>query len=267
MLNETQIDVYLHRLAYQGPRHADLATLTALHQAHLQHIAFENLDISLGKKLDLSTDALLSKLLLQGRGGFCYELNQAFALLLEALGFTVSRLSARVHNGKDYGPDFDHMLLLVHVDGQDYLADVGFGDCFRTPLQLGGEGAHELGLHYYLLADGEHHYVLIQTKDGGVGHAQYRFSLQAHAISDFFEMCEYQQTSPLSHFTQKSICSIATLVGRVSISNNKCIITDAAGRHVHSIHGEGEYRAVLLEYFGMKLAGDVDVGKLLARHV
>lgn len=267
MLNETQVDAYLHRLTYQGSHNTDLVTLTALHQAHLQQIAFENLDISLGKKLDLSTNALLDKLLRQGRGGFCYELNQAFALLLETLGFTVSRLSAQVHNGKDYGPDFDHMLLLVHANGQDYLADVGFGDCFRSPLQLGSEGVHELGLHYYLLADGEHHYVLMQAKDGGTGHVQYRFSLQAHAIEDFFEMCEYQQTSPLSHFTQKSICSIATVAGRISISNNKCIITDDTGRHVHTIHGEDEYRAMLLEYFGVRLAGDVDVGKLLARHV
>jgi N-hydroxyarylamine O-acetyltransferase len=265
MLNEAQLEAYLHRLAYRGPRNADLATLTALHQAHLQKIAFENLDISLGNKLDLSTDALLDKLLRQGRGGFCYELNQAFALLLETLGFGVSRLSARVHNGKDYGPDFDHMLLLVHVNGQDYLADVGFGECFRTPLQLGGEGVHELGLQYYLLADGDAHYVLMQAKDASVGHAQYRFSLQEHAISDFFAMCEYQQTSPLSHFTQKSICSIATLAGRVSMSNNKCIITDGDGRHVHTIHDEDEYRALLLKYFGMKLAGDVDVGRLLVR--
>ncbi|MFZ6741850.1 arylamine N-acetyltransferase family protein [Undibacterium sp. JH2W] len=267
MLNETQTSAYLHRLAYQGPRTANLATLTALHHAHLQKIAFENLDISLGKKLDLSTAALLDKLQQQGRGGFCYELNQAFALLLESLGFSVSRLSARVHNGKDYGPDFDHMLLLVHAGGQDYLADVGFGDCFRTPLQLGGEGSHELGLHYYLAADDEQHHVLMQARDGGAGHAQYRFSLQAYAISDFFEMCEYQQTSPLSHFTQKSICSIATLAGRVSMSNNKCIVTDSLGRHVHTIHGEDEYRALLQEYFGMRLAGDVDVGKLLVRQV
>ncbi len=265
MLNEAQLDAYLHRLAYQGSRNADLATLTALHQAHLQKIAFENLDISLGNKLDLSTDALLDKLLRQGRGGFCYELNQAFALLLETLGFGVSRLSARVHNGKDYGPDFDHMLLLVRVDGQDYLADVGFGDCFRTPLQLGGEGVHELGLHYYLAADGQQHYVLMHARDGGAGHAQYRFSLQAHAISDFFAMCEYQQTSPLSHFTQKSICSIATAKGRISISNNKCIITDEHGRHVNSIRDEDEYRTLLLVYFGMKLAGDVNVRKLLVR--
>jgi len=265
MLNETQIDAYLHRLEYSGPRAVDLATLTALHQAHLQQIAFENLDISLGTKLDLSTDALLDKLLRQGRGGFCYELNQAFALLLEALGFTVSRLSARVHNGKDFGLDFDHMLLLVDADGKDYLADVGFGDCFRTPLQLGGEGVHELGLHYYLLADGQHHYVLMQARDAGAGHAQYRFSLQAHAISDFFAMCEYQQTSPLSHFTQKSICSIAIAKGRISISNNKYIITDEHGRHVHSIRDEDEYRTLLLEHFGMKLAGNVNVRKLLVR--
>jgi hypothetical protein len=73
MLNQMQLDAYLHRLAYQGDRNADLAALTTLHQSHLQKIAFENLDIRLGKKLDLSTEALLNKLLHQvaTESGFC----------------------------------------------------------------------------------------------------------------------------------------------------------------------------------------------------
>ncbi|MFZ6654963.1 arylamine N-acetyltransferase family protein [Undibacterium sp. TJN19] len=265
MLNEQDTQAYLDRIHYQGPRTASLATLTALHLAHLQHIPFENLDISLGKKLDLSAHALMDKILVQRRGGFCYELNHAFALLLATLGFDVSRIAARVFNGKDYGPDFDHMLLQVRLENQTWIADVGFGDCFRAPLLLDGEGVHELGMHYQVQPDDGGLFVLMQGKDDGSTHPQYRFSLQAYAIDDFEAMCIYQQTSPDSHFTQKSICSIATPHGRVSISNSKCIITDAGKRSVRSIHGEEEYRSLLLKHFGVNLAADTPVVKLMAR--
>ena len=265
MLNDKDIQAYLDRIHYQGPRTADLSVLTALHLAHLHHIPFENLDISLGKKLDLSADALMDKILLQRRGGFCYELNHAFALLLATLGFDVSRVSARVFNGKDYGPDFDHMLLQVRLENQTWIADVGFGDSFRAPLSLGGEGVRELGMHYHLQPENDGLFVLMQGKDDGSTHPQYRFSLRAYDIADFEAMCVYQQTSPDSHFTQKSICSIATPHGRVSISNSKCITTDAGKRSVHSIHGEDEYRSLLLKHFGVNLPADAHIARLMAR--
>lgn len=265
MLNDKDQNAYFDRLAYTGPRTASLPVLTALHQAHLQHIPFENLDISLGRKLNLSPSALLDKVLHKKRGGFCYELNHLFGLLLESLGFEVSRLSARVFNGQQYGPDFDHMLLLVKAEGQSWLADVGFGDCFRTPLSLDGGGVHELGMHYSLQAGEGGQLVLMQARDGAAAHPEYCFSLRDHAIEDFYDMCLYQQTSPASHFTQKSICSIATPDGRVSVSNNKCIMTRIADRHVHSIADEAEYRQILREHFGVNLDAGADIKRLMAR--
>jgi len=271
MLNELQIQAYLDRITYTGPRVATLEVLTALHVAHLQHIPFENLDISLGRKLDLSTPALLDKLLQQQRGGFCYELNQAFSLLLQVFGFQTSLISARVFNGKDYGPDFDHMLIQVHVDGQSWIADVGFGDSFRTPLAIHGQPISELGMQYQVQTEPGSQpdaacFRLMQGKDDKDMRPQFRFSLQAFEIADFEAMCLYQQTSSLSHFTQKTICSIATPEGRISISNNKCISTERGIRHVHSIQTENEYRALLLQHFGIRLAANADVKKLMARH-
>lgn len=267
MLSEAQIQAYLARIAYTGPRAATLDVLTALHATHLQHIPFENLDISLGRKLDLSTAALLDKLLQQQRGGFCYELNQAFSLLLQSFGFQTSLISARVFNGKDYGPDFDHMLIQVLLDGQGWIADVGFGDSFRTPLSMNGQAIIELGMHYQVQPEpGPACFRLMQGKDGKHMQPQFRFSLQAFGIGDFEAMCLYQQTSPLSHFTQKTICSIATPEGRISISNNKCITTERGERHVRTIHDADEYRRLLQEHFGIHLAVDANIQKLMARH-
>ncbi|MFZ6770643.1 arylamine N-acetyltransferase family protein [Undibacterium sp. Di26W] len=271
MLDEAQIQTYLDRIAYTGPRVATLDVLTALHVAHLQHIPFENLDISLGHKLDLSTPALLDKLLQQRRGGFCYELNQAFRLLLQSFGFQTSLIAARVFNGKDYGPDFDHMLIQVQLDGQGWIADVGFGDSFRTPLTMNGQPITELGMQYQVqpepgLEPTTACFKLMQGRDNKSMQPQFHFSLQAFEIDDFAAMCLYQQTSPLSHFTQKTICSIATPQGRISISNNKCISTERGVRQVHSMRDENEYRALLQQHFGIHLTADADIQKLMARH-
>jgi arylamine N-acetyltransferase len=99
-------------------------------------VPFENLDISLGRKIICDESRFLHKIVNERRGGFCYEMNGAFAELLRALGFKVTLLSARVSGGDgSEGPEFDHLALRVDLD-QPWLADVGFGDSFVEPLLL-----------------------------------------------------------------------------------------------------------------------------------
>src|SRR5690606_31142265 len=111
-------------------------TLRALHRAHMLAVPFENLDIYGGRrKLHLDEAAFLHKVVYERRGGYCYELNGAFGSLLRSLGFEVDYLSGHVVSNGEEGPEFDHMLLLVHL-GEPYVADVGFGESSRTPLRL-----------------------------------------------------------------------------------------------------------------------------------
>src|SRR5581483_1774514 len=127
---------YLKRINYHGSLEPTLQTLQALHEAHLLAVPFENLDIHLGRKILLDEASLWTKIVEQRRGGFCYELNGMFAWLLRALGFRVSMLSADVaRDTGEFGPEFDHLTLLVHLE-EDWLADVGFGNSFRQPLQM-----------------------------------------------------------------------------------------------------------------------------------
>jgi len=96
----------------------------------MRTVPFENLDIHLKRPIVLEDNALFDKIVTRKRGGFCYELNGLFAALLRALGFDVVMLSAGVANPeREFGPDFDHMALLVTLE-QSWLADVGFGDSF-----------------------------------------------------------------------------------------------------------------------------------------
>src|SRR5262245_11108413 len=128
------IRTYLARVEYFKPVKPDVQTLQELHLAHMQNIAFENLDIRLGRPILLNEEALWNKLIVQKRGGFCYELNGLFAWLLKQIGFEVTYLDARVYNREgELGIHFDHLALLVSVPNESgrWLADVGFGDSFN----------------------------------------------------------------------------------------------------------------------------------------
>ena len=122
------VAAYLDRIGYRGATDPTAENLRALQSAHLFSVPFENLDISLGRKITVQQESILNKVVGLRRGGFCYELNGAFAALLREFGFDVTLLSARVAraNGGE-GPEFDHLTLLVDV-AEPWLADVGFED-------------------------------------------------------------------------------------------------------------------------------------------
>ena len=253
----------LERIHYSSGAPLDppsLALLRALHRAHLLAVPFENLSIHYGQPIHLEDAALYDKIVLRRRGGFCYELNGMFAWLLRRLDYRVTLLSARVaqHDG-EFSPEFDHLTLLVsQVEGDDWLADVGFGDCFMRPLRFVAGLAQDGGDGYRYrvqpdAADGD----WLLERDGGSEaggwEPQYRFSLRPHVMSDFAERCIYQQTSPDSHFTQKRLCTLALPNGRVTLSDLRLITTRDGARDERMLASEDDYRAVLAERFGVTI--------------
>jgi N-hydroxyarylamine O-acetyltransferase len=246
------IKAYLERINYQGPLAPTAETLRQLQLAHLLTVPFENLSIHAGQPIVLEDEALFTKIVEQRRGGFCYEANGLFAALLCALGFDVTMLSAAVaHGGGGFGPDFDHMALMITLERR-WLVDVGFGDSFREPLVLEEPAEQIQGTRAYrILPDGP--YLLLQQRiDGHEWEAQYRFTLQPHEYADFGEMCRYHQTSPQSHFTQSRICSRATAEGRVTLSETQLITTSERNeRQEQLLSGPEEYASILREHFGI----------------
>jgi N-hydroxyarylamine O-acetyltransferase len=244
---------YLKRINYQGSLEPTLQTLQALHEAHMLAVPFENLDIHLGREILLDEEALWNKIIVQRRGGFCYELNGLFAWLLRALGFQVDLLSAGVaHPTGGFGPEFDHLTLLVHLAKEDWLADVGFGDSFRQPLRMQPSYTQTQEWGRYRL-EREQEYWILQTWNEA-WQPSYRFTLQPHILTDFTEMCHYQQTSPASHFTQRRICSIAARSGRITLSDQRLIITTGRERKEHILlTNQEQYSAALAEHFGIVL--------------
>ena len=235
---------YLDRIGYLGPIEGTAGNLRALHRAHLLTVPFENLDISLGRKIVLEEEAILKKIL---------ELNSAFAALLRALGFSVTLLSARVarSDGRE-GPEFDHLTLRIDLEGP-WLADVGFGDSFLEPLRLETETEQADPAGTFRLVEDGGRWQMQKRESNGDWIAQYSFSLLPRRLEEFAGMCHVHQTSPKSSFTQKRICSRATPQGRITLSEMKLIVTSTGSRQETVIASEEERRRILQREFGIRL--------------
>jgi N-hydroxyarylamine O-acetyltransferase len=246
------VEAYLQRTGYNGDRTPTAETLRNLHHAHMLAVPFENLDIHWGRPIVLDEKSLYEKIVRRRRGGFCYEANGLFAVLLRELGFNVALLSARVMDDGRPGPEFDHLTLLVQLK-ERWLADVGFGDSFREPLRL-DDPNEQLQDHgaYRLTRDGEQ-WTLLARVPNDEWRPQYTFTLRPHQLADFAGMCHYHQTSPESHFTRKRVCSLATPTGRVTLSDMRLIITKSGERQERMLASHEEYAKALREYFGFKL--------------
>ncbi|HZF88289.1 arylamine N-acetyltransferase [Streptomyces sp.] len=276
-MNPSEVDAYLGRLGAARPARPTLGALRELHLRHLRTVPFENLSIHLGEAVVLDEKRLLDKVVGARRGGFCYELNGAFAALLDALGFEVTPLAARV-----YGPEgrpgvpYDHMALRVRtVDAGEWLADVGFGAHSHYPLSWRdrGEQADPAGSFRIVEAGPD-----AAGARGGSGTAdavdldllkdgerEYRLETRPRVLADFVTGAWWHSTSPESHFTRSLVCSRVTGDGgRITLSGRRLKVTAADGTREEHEYGEGEDEAVLAVYrerFGIELGRVPVVGK------
>lgn len=246
---------YLARIAASTPRGATAAALRELHAAHLRAVPFENLDIDRGVPIVLEQDRILKKVVEDRRGGFCYELNTAFHWLLTELGYRVTLLSAEVARPEGgFGIPFDHMTLLVEIDEDQWLADVGFGDSFLYPLRFVEGGVYEELEYRYRLTRHEPYWHLERAAlDGDDYGVQYRFTTAPRLLADYRGGCEYHQTSPDSTFTQRVVATRALEDGRVTVTRDRVILRQAKNRSETPLADERSWNEALARHFGIHL--------------
>ena len=251
MLGRMDVNAYLDRIDMKPPHTADAAYLRELHRAHQTAVPFENLSIHLGEPITLGTDELFDKIVRRRRGGFCYELNGLFAVLLEELGYRVERLAARVFGGERYGPPLDHLLLVVTASDGDgpWLVDVGFGSHSTYPLRFADRGEQ---------ADPGGRFRLADAPDGDVelfkdGERQYRVERRVRELDDFRPTCRYQQSSPESHFTRSDVCTRLDGDGRLTLSKRTLIRTAGGERTETALASDEAVLDAYRKHFGVVL--------------
>lgn len=229
-LAPADLEAYFARLGYAGPVGADRATLASLHRAHVGAIPFENLDVRWGRGVSLDLPALVGKLLHARRGGYCFEQNGLFAAVLRTLGFAVTPLAARVRLGAAQRLARTHHLLLVELDGQPGIADVGFGaQTLLEPIPLLAHTTFAQGPWCYALgAEGGVWTLRMAAGDGWTD--LYDFTLEPQAQADLEMANWYVSTHPASRFVQTFTVQRATPQARHAVRNREYTVDRGDGR-------------------------------------
>lgn len=247
------LDAYLARLNYSGSVQPTEAGLEVLHRAHAYAIPFENFDILLGRGITLEPRALCHKLIHQARGGYCFELNGVFLMALQAIGFEARALLARVHL-VDPPTGRSHQLLLVTMQGKQWIADVGFGGPgLRAPIPFElNRIATQDGQSFRVVEAGPYG-VMLQTLANGEWQNLYSFDLGHVFPNDILYGNYFTSTHPNSFFTFARVAALPTPNGRVSLFNQTLRILSSDGEQVREL-GEGQvYLDALKTYFGIEL--------------
>ena len=249
-----ELNQYLERIAYAGTLEPNLETLRAIHRAHLMAIPYENLDIHLGRNLSLEVRDAYQRIVLNHRGGWCFEMNGLLAWALSQMGFEVQLLSGSVNrtdlNGPSYG---DHLVLLVTLEGRQYVADVGFGDGFLEPLPLKEGGMVQRGFEYRLerAQTSPDHWVMHNHPRGGA--TTYDFTLEPHRIEDFTARCAWLQTAPESGFVRTTVCQKPTDDGFITLRGLMLTTLTPHDQTSRVLENRADYETVLREHFGLEL--------------
>jgi N-hydroxyarylamine O-acetyltransferase len=261
------LDAYLRRIGYAGPREPTLEVLASLHALHPAAIPFENLDPLLGRPVSLELEALQAKLVGQRRGGYCFEQNALFRAGLEALGFAVTPLIARVvwmaPPDRPLGGR-NHMLLRVDLPEGPYIADVGFGGQLASaPLKLVADleqPTTEAPFRLVVVSDG----YFLETRLPAGWTALYRFTLEPAEASDYEVSNWYTSTHPSFLLTTNLLAERLTPQVRLSLFNTSLTRRYPDGRaEVVALSSPETLAAVLETEFN--LAPPVDPAALFAR--
>jgi N-hydroxyarylamine O-acetyltransferase len=262
------LDAYLDRIGYGGPHAATLDTLEAVHALHPAAIPFENLNPLLGWPVALDADSLQAKMVAGSRGGWCFEHNTLFRHALEALGFSVTSLAARVLwnavPGSPIGPR-SHMLLLVNLGGRPYIADVGFGgNVLTAPLRLETHIEQSTPHEPHRLLSLENGFVL-EASLNGEWQPFYRFTLEPQFPSDYEVSNWYLCHHPSSFFLQTLIAARSTPQCRYALRNNELAIHRNTGTEKRTLADAVALRSCLERDLGLRLPDSPELAAVLER--
>lgn len=257
---------YLRRIGYSAPARPDLATLKAVHRAHVETIPYEDLDVQLGAPVSRAPEAAFDKIVTRKRGGWCYEMNGLLGWALEQIGFDVTRLAGGVVR-EFMGEQAvgNHLVLVVDLDGEPWVADAGFGDGLIEPVPLKegafANGAFECSLER--IEDGWWRY-----RNDPLGSApSFDFHLDMRDEALLEDRCQWLQTHPDSPFVQTAVVQRWRDGEHLSLRGRVFQRIGAEGKRFDILENEAAFLRVLKDDFNLDLPAAAELWpKICARH-
>jgi N-hydroxyarylamine O-acetyltransferase len=243
------IDALLQRIGLVAMPEPTVDGLRALHRAYLAAVPYEDIAVQLGETAPLDEAALIARLCADGRGGYCFELNTVLAALLRACGFVVTHHQAVV-GGE--GPT-NHMALLVHVDGERWLADAGLGEGFVEPLPF-REGSTTLGPFTYTMTreDAGTWWVGMHEWTSFRG---FRMTEDESALADFDPHHERLATDPESGFVKTFVVQ-SPQPDRIVTVRSRTLSAVGPDTDAKRVLEREEFAGALREEFGLVVGGE-----------
>lgn len=254
---DIDLDRYFARIGYTGTPRPDLQTLRALTELHPAAIPFEGIDALLGRPVDISPRAIRAKLLDGGRGGYCFEQNGLLRQVLSAIGFQVQGLIGRVLwmvPASALPTPLTHMALRVMVEGERWLADVGFGSCTAgAPLRFDALGAPQPTRHETFRVTRQDAWTLLEAQLPGGWQPLYLLAPEPALEVDYTAANWYTSTHPSSGFRRELRVASTTPDRRTTLLNNRLTIRHAAGGVERRFLDERAIADALVSTFGLQL--------------
>lgn len=260
--------LYLQRLGFDAPPAPTLETLRQLQLRHTGAFPFENLTTLSGEPVLIDLPSIEQKVLHGGRGGYCYELNNLFLALLQALGFDARAISGRVVMGQPEGAwtARTHRLSLVIIDDVRYITDVGFGGMVPTAPLLLDSRAEQLTPHEPYRIDLHVDGFTLRANVAGEWRAMYIFDLQRQEDIDFAVGNWYVSTHPESSFVKQLMVARTGEGWRRTLNNGNFAIhrigQDSERREVTDVQ---ELIGLLGSEFGIRVPEQAQLARTLER--
>ena len=253
MAQPLNLDAYLARINYTGPRTPSYETLTNILGAHVAHIPFESFDVLLGRPIRLDAEGLQAKIVTARRGGYCFEHASLMFAALEDMGFDPVRHASRVLLFEARHESVrQHMFLTVTMDGKTYVVDPGFGPfACPTPIPTDGTPVPASAATHRIVRDGNDWFLHV-TRDGEevVGWVS---TMEVEHPVDFEMMNHYIATHPASFFMHNILASSVIPDGRINVMNQGFQVIRNGVAEPGQLEDRKALRSLVLEHFGFDL--------------
>ncbi|CAM3997314.1 N-hydroxyarylamine O-acetyltransferase [Vibrio aerogenes CECT 7868] len=244
---------YLNKIGIENHIEPDLHTLKQIHQRQHCRIPFENFDVLNGTTPCLSEEALYQKLVINERGGYCFELNGLLSCVLKFTGFDVRPLLGRIHlEEKPSGRG--HFINLVTLGETSWIVDAGFGaNTPRAPLPVVFNQEISTDLQTFRFIQDERFGVMLQNKVNSGWRDLYSLDMGHVCDGDIAYGNHFTSTNPDSVFVSNCVATLRTDDGILTLLNNRLSIKRPEGTHEIVLDNEPSYFSALKTYFGIEL--------------